>query len=69
MAETILKISGMSCAHCVMRVNKALKTIPGVTGVQVDLQKAEAQVSYDESRVGIGKLIGALAEAGYQAHS
>lgn len=69
MAETTLRISGMSCAHCVMRVNKALKAIPGVTDVQVDLQKAEAKVSYDEARVGVEKLIEAVVEAGYQANS
>ncbi len=52
-----------------MRVSKALKAIPGVTDAQVDLQKAEAQVSYDEARVGVEKLIEAVGEAGYQANS
>ncbi len=59
----------MSCAHCVMRVSKALKSMPGVTDAQVDLQKAEAQVSYDETRVGVEKLVEAVSEAGYQVLS
>lgn len=69
MTKTTLKISGMSCAHCVMRVSKALKSMPGVTDAQVDLQKAEAQVSYDETRVGVEKLVEAVSEAGYQVLS
>ena len=30
MSETILKIEGMTCMHCKMSVEKALKGVPGV---------------------------------------
>ena len=36
---TTIKISGMSCQHCVMAVTKALGGIDGIKDVQVDLQK------------------------------
>lgn len=39
MGETIVKIKGMTCPHCKMVVEKALKGILGVTDVQVDMQK------------------------------
>lgn len=65
MAKATLKIGGMTCNHCVMRVTKALKAIPGVRDAQVDLQKAEAVVSYDEASVGLKKLSIAVTEAGY----
>ena len=42
---TTISIKGMSCQHCVTSVTKALEEIPGVTDVNVDLEKGEA--SYD----------------------
>ena len=65
MTTTTLKIQGMTCNHCVARVTKALKAIPGVQEAKVDLQKAEAVVSYDEARVDQGALSTAVADAGY----
>ena len=66
MSKTTLKIQGMTCNHCVMRVAKALKAVPGVQDAQVDLQKAEAIITYDESKVAQDKLSGAVTEAGYK---
>lgn len=43
MQET-LHIKGMSCGHCVKAVEKALKEIPGVQHVQVDLATGTATV-------------------------
>lgn len=39
---TTVKIKGMSCNHCVMAVNKALKEIEGLEDINVDLAKGEA---------------------------
>ena len=46
----ILKVEGMSCGHCKMSVEKALKAVPGVTGATVDLAKKEAVVTGFASR-------------------
>ena len=67
MAKTMLKIQGMTCNHCVMRVAKALKAVPGVQDAQVDLQKAEATVTYDDAKVAREKLTSTVVEAGYKA--
>jgi copper chaperone len=66
MSKTTLKIQGMTCNHCVMRVTKALKAIPGVQDAQVDLQKAEAMVSYDETQVNQSEFSAAVVNAGYK---
>ncbi len=66
MAKVNLKIQGMTCNHCVMRVAKALKGVPGVQDAQVDLQKAEAAVTYDDAKVSLDKLSVAVVEAGYK---
>jgi len=66
MVKSTLKIQGMTCNHCVMRVAKALKAVPGVQDAQVDLQKGEAVISYDETKVTMEKLSFAVVEAGYK---
>lgn len=63
MPETVLKIEGMTCMHCKMAVEKALKGVAGVTGVQVDLAKKEAIVDGPAERAAIVK---AIDEAGYK---
>mgnify|MGYP001089400377 CR=1 FL=1 len=66
MTKSTLKIQGMTCNHCSMRVQKALKAVAGVTDAQVDLQKAEAAVSFDEAKVTTEKLAAAVVDAGYK---
>ena len=41
----IVSIKGMSCPHCVASTKKALEDIPGISNVEVNLEKGEA--SYD----------------------
>lgn len=66
-AEISLDIEGMSCASCVMRVEKVLKKIPGVTEVSVNLATERASIATAEP-VAPATLIAAIEKAGYQAH-
>ncbi len=43
-----IKISGMSCNHCVMAVSKALTGIEGIRDVSVDLKAGEA--TFEETK-------------------
>ena len=62
MSQTILKIEGMTCNHCKMRVEKALQGVSGVESVKVDLAAKEAVVTGDAERT---NLVKAVVEAGY----
>ena len=62
MKKTIA-IEGMTCGHCVARVEKALKGLPGATGVKVDLKKNQAQM--DVGAASNDDVKNAVAEAGY----
>jgi copper chaperone len=42
-----IKVKGMSCAHCVATMTKAMTGLPGVSNVRVDL--ASGRVSYDSA--------------------
>jgi Cu+-exporting ATPase len=66
--ETVsLSISGMTCASCVGRVEKALKKVPGVTDASVNLATEKAQVTM--VGVPLQTLIAAVEKAGYEAAS
>jgi copper chaperone len=60
-----IKIKGMSCNHCVMRVTKALQAIEGIRNVKVDLQSGEA--TFDEAQPVDRKIIAErIRKAGYE---
>jgi copper chaperone CopZ len=61
MNEIELKVKGMSCAHCEMRVKKALEKVDGVKKVNVDHKKGRAWVTLDEgSELDSQKLVEAV---------
>lgn len=64
--RTTIPIQGMSCSHCVQRVQDALEGIDGVTAADVDLDAEQATVGHDAS-VSRDQLAEAITEAGYNA--
>lgn len=62
-----LKIQGMSCGGCRAAVEGALKKVPGVLSAAVSLEKAEAEVEYDEKKTAPGELRAAVERAGFKA--
>ena len=66
MTKATLKIQGMTCNHCSMRVQKALKGVSGVQDALVDLGKAEAAITFDEAKVNMDALSAAVVDAGYK---
>ena len=66
--ETIeLKISGMTCATCQGRVEKALVAVDGVTSVHVNLATEKASVEIISGLVRPSDLVLAVDAAGYDA--
>ena len=61
-----LSVSGMTCGHCAMHVENALKDLAGVSAAKVDLKEKSAEVTYDEAAVDTKKMAEAVAEAGYK---
>ena len=65
--ETIVRIKGMSCASCALRVEEAIKSLDGVREVSVNLALETARIKYDDSHVAKGDIIAAVTGAGYGA--
>jgi copper chaperone len=61
-----LSVSGMTCGHCAMHVENALKDLAGVSTAKVDLKQKSAEVTYDEASVDTEKMAEAVADAGYK---
>ena len=58
-----LPVTGMTCASCAGRVERALKAVPGVTGASVNLATETAEV---QGTASTDALIGAVVKAGYK---
>jgi copper chaperone CopZ len=65
MKTEFLKVTGMTCGGCVNSLTRALKSINGVDGVQVELSTGNAQVQYDENFTTPDQLKSAVKNAGY----
>ena len=61
---TTLKITGMTCNHCVMSARKALSAVPGVRSASVDLPSGLAQV---EGEAPVAAMVAAVEAEGFQA--
>lgn len=67
MATATLKVTGMSCEHCVRAVTNALQNTDGVRDAKVDLKAGQAVVDYDESKTDTRALTNAVMDEGYTA--
>lgn len=65
MIETTLNVEGMSCAHCKAAVEEELGKLAGVEYSNADPDRSTVEVRYDEGKVTIEDLRGAVEEAGY----
>ncbi|MCL2677322.1 MAG: copper ion binding protein [Streptococcaceae bacterium] len=63
--KTSLKIEGMTCEHCAMKVTKALEEVSGVQSVKVNLKKNQATVKHDENAT-TALMSEAVNQAGYK---
>ena len=60
-----LVVEGMTCASCVLRVEKALKSIDGVDRAAVNLATETATITFEPSRVSVEQLREAVEDSGY----
>lgn len=64
--ETKLKVTGMTCMHCVGAVKKALEQVPGVDSAEVSLDPGQAVVTGSAESA---TLVAAIKEEGYEAEA
>ena len=68
MSTTTVRVTGMTCGHCVGAVSEELRRLDGVTGVDVDLQPGGVSVVTVEGERALddAEVARAVDEAGYE---
>ncbi len=61
-----LKVSGMTCGHCVSAVTRAVKSVPSVEDVAVDLERGEVTVRGNPDERAVRE---AITEEGYEVQA
>ena len=64
-ANLELSITGMTCAACVRRIEKAVRAVPGVNEASVNLVTQRASVNIDPNAAKRESLVAAIEKAGY----
>lgn len=62
-----LDVPGMTCELCPITIKKALRTVSGVSKVDVSFERKEAVVTFDDAKVKVETLTKATSNAGYPA--
>ena len=62
---SILRVEGMGCQNCARQVRDAIQSLPGISFVKVDLDKAEAVAKWKGEDAAPEELLKALETAGY----
>ncbi len=60
-------VTGMTCAACSARVEKAVSHLEGVQSCTVNLLKNSMSVEYDDAALSSGQIVAAVEKAGYGA--
>ncbi len=62
-----LSVPGMDCPVCPITVKKALTKVDGVAKAEVNFDKRQAVVTFDDARTSVETLTNATKDAGYPA--
>ena len=66
--EASLLLEGITCAACIWLNEQHVGKLPGVTAVDINYTTRRARVRWDESRVRLSDILGAIAAIGYRAY-
>jgi len=65
MKRITIRIGGMGCAACALKIEDSLKKLEGVYDAVVNLVEGRVSVEYDPETVGLPSMEAAIEEAGY----
>lgn len=67
MNTATITVRGMSCGHCEIAVQDAIRKLPGVKKAKASKRKKQAAVEYNEAEVSLGQIVDAVNAIGYEA--
>jgi len=66
LTHAVLNVPTVSCNHCKMAIEGAVKVIDGVSCVDVDVQAKSVTVDFDADTVSLETVEAAVQEEGYE---
>ncbi len=66
MENLTLNVQGMSCGHCVSAIETSVGKLAGVSQVNVKLDDAQVEVSFNESLVSLDTIKETIEDQGYE---
>ena len=69
MAVETIAIKGMSCVACAARVEKELRSLPGVSDVAVNFATERAKIRYDAAQINPGEFRRVVTNLGFRSFS
>ncbi|MGE5469984.1 MAG: heavy metal translocating P-type ATPase [Bacteroidota bacterium] len=66
--EASLLLEGITCAACIWLNEQHVGKLPGITAVDINYATRRARVRWDESRIKLSDILGAIAAIGYRAY-
>ncbi|MDI6600535.1 MAG: copper chaperone CopZ [Thermoanaerobacteraceae bacterium] len=66
MKKITVNVKGMTCNHCKMHVENAIKSLNGVSDVKVSLEEGKADITYDPAKVTLDDIKAVVDDAGYE---
>ncbi|RPI24826.1 MAG: copper chaperone [Chloroflexota bacterium] len=65
--KTILRSSELSCPSCIAKIEKALKSLPGVEDAKVYFNTGRIEVQHDNQKASQDDLVRTVRSAGYES--
>lgn len=69
MEKKTIGVQGMSCGHCKMAVEGALKKLDGVSSAEANVEAGKVDVTFDASKVTFDAMKEAIEEQGYDVQA
>ncbi len=66
MMQKVLKVEGMTCQHCAQTVSETVGKMAGVQKVDVELDRKEVTIEFDESQTKLNEVSAQIVEAGFE---
>ncbi len=65
MKKNEIKLDGLNCKNCALKIEKNISELDGINFIQVNLEDSNLIVEYDDSRVDLKDIEEEIKELGY----
>ena len=66
MKKITLEVNGMTCDHCVQTIKGTLNKVIGLNLIEINLDKSQVKVEFDESQTNIKILSDEIVALGFE---